>query len=227
MPAGLAFFDMDGTLVDGDCGVLFVRHCLARRLLPARELLGWGRWLLAVARRGLHEPEVAMAKSMLLRTRVRLGEAASDALYDGFFTARIRQRLRRDCRQELEQARREGPVFIVTANLRAMAIRLGAELGLGPEQCLGAEPVLDASGRPTEEVRRPIPMGEERARLIRELAARAQVPLAQVRAFGDSLHDVPMLRAVGQPCAVHPSRSLRRIAERDGWRLLGAGPPLR
>ena len=224
MSGGLAIFDMDGTLVAGDCGVLFIRHCLARRLLPARELFAWSRWVMGVARHGVHEREVAAAKRLLLRARVRLGEARADALYDDFFRAEIRHRIREDARAELDRAALEGPVFLITANLRAMAIRLGAEVGVPPERCLGAEPVLDENGVPGDEVRLPIPMDEERARIVRTLAARHEVPLEKVRAFGDSVHDVPMLRAAGQPCAVYPSAALRKIAEHEGWRMVPTGP---
>ena len=215
---------MDGTLVAGDCGVLFVRHLVARGLVPAREMFAWGRWAAGVARHGLHEREVASAKRLLLRMRARMGERRTEAIYDQLFTETIRPRLRERVVAELREAQADGAVFIVTANLRAMAIRLGRELGISEQNCLGAEPLLDENGNPGEEVRLPIPMEEERARLLRQLAGEHGVPLEQTKAYGDSLHDVPMLRAAGRPCAVHPGAALRRLAEAERWRII-AGPP--
>ena len=49
---------------------------------------------------------------------------------------------------------------------------------------------------------------------------REQIDLREVRAYGDSIHDLPMLRTVGRPCAVHPGRALRRVADDEGFRLL-------
>ncbi len=218
---GLAFFDMDGTLVDGDCGLLFVRDCTLRGLIPPRELAAWVGWLVRAAREGVGEPVVAEAKRQLLRIWLRLGEQAAEAAYDDFFRRVLRPRLRPDTCAEVAHAQREGQVILITANLRTMAIRIGRELGIPPEFCLGAEAVRDANGAITGDIDRPILMGEWRARFVTERAAREQIELHQVRAYGDSLHDLPMLRAVGRPCAVHPGRALRRVAAAEGFRLLG------
>ena len=216
---------MDGTLVAGDCGVLFALFCARHGLLTLGELGAMAAWVGRAAVRGVKEAEVVEAKRMLLRFRMRLGEARSDALYEECFASDLRPRLRADVRAELESAKAAGPVFIVTANLRGLAVRIGGELGVPAERCLGAEPVRDARGALTGDVHQPIPVGEERARLVRAIAAREGVPLEEVRAFGDSLHDVPMLRAAGKPCAVHAGRRLRELAAREGWRTLPACPP--
>jgi phosphoserine phosphatase len=218
--AGLAFFDMDGTLVAGDCGVLFVLYCARRGLLPARELGAWLPWLLRVAAGGLREAEAAQAKRLLLRSWVRLGEARADALYDACFEALVRPRLRRAVCDQLRAAQGEGPVVIVTANLGAMARRLGRELGVPAERCLGAEGRRDGGGQLDGEVLLPLPMGEERAAIVRAQAALLGVPIERVRAFGDSMNDLPMLRAAGRACAVHPGRRLLRAARAEGFGLL-------
>lgn len=215
---GLAVFDMDGTLIDGDCGVLFVRHCVARGLLPARELLAWGRWLLRAAREGAGPPVVAQAKRNLLRVWRRLGEEQGDALYDRFFAEVLRPRVRAVVAAELRHAQREGEVYLLTANLRRMAQRLGRELGVPPGQCLGAEP----RGALTEEIALPILMGDARAHRVSALAGELGVPLREVRAYGDSIHDAPMLRLAGRPCAVYPSPALRHLALREGWRVISS-----
>ncbi|MFN0152070.1 MAG: HAD family hydrolase [bacterium] len=62
------------------------------------------------------------------------------------------------------------------------------------------------------------PVGdEEKARRIREYAAREGIDLANASAYGDNFADLPMLEAAGHPVAVNPDKKLAREAARRGW----------
>lgn len=58
---------------------------------------------------------------------------------------------------------------------------------------------------------------ENKAVEMRRLAAEHGYDLARSYAYSDSVTDVPMLAAVGHPCAVNPDRELRRTALERGW----------
>ncbi len=60
----------------------------------------------------------------------------------------------------------------------------------------------------------------EKARSIREYAAREGIDLADCCAFSDASADVPMLSAVGHPVATNPTRRLRRVAQQKRWPIL-------
>jgi hypothetical protein len=55
---------------------------------------------------------------------------------------------------------------------------------------------------------------------MREFAARHEIELAESFAYSDSLSDLPMLRAVGNPVAVNPDPPLAAIAREEGWQVL-------
>jgi HAD superfamily hydrolase (TIGR01490 family) len=59
--------------------------------------------------------------------------------------------------------------------------------------------------------------GEAKARAVRTLAERDGLELADCYAYGDSINDVPILSAVGHPCAINPEPRLRRYARTVGW----------
>jgi HAD superfamily hydrolase (TIGR01490 family) len=59
--------------------------------------------------------------------------------------------------------------------------------------------------------------GANKARAIRELAEELGLDLENSFAYSDSITDLPMLEAVGNPVAVNPDRELRRIASERGW----------
>ena len=62
--------------------------------------------------------------------------------------------------------------------------------------------------------------GEAKASSVRELAAARGYRLPGCFAYSDSITDLPLLEAVGQPRAVNPDRALRRIARQRGWPVL-------
>ena len=59
--------------------------------------------------------------------------------------------------------------------------------------------------------------GEAKATAIAEVAEQEGIDLGASYAYSDSVTDLPMLQAVGNPVAVNPDRDLRREAEKRGW----------
>jgi len=75
----------------------------------------------------------------------------------------------------------------------------------------------ERDGRLTGTVPGALPIGEARADLVRELAHRYGIPLADTIAYADSTSDLPMLEAAGTAVAVNPDAKLRALARRRGW----------
>jgi HAD superfamily hydrolase (TIGR01490 family) len=59
--------------------------------------------------------------------------------------------------------------------------------------------------------------GQAKAAAIVELADIEEIDLDESYAYGDSLNDLPMMRAVGHPCPINPDLRLRRHAQEVGW----------
>jgi HAD superfamily hydrolase (TIGR01490 family) len=66
-----------------------------------------------------------------------------------------------------------------------------------------------------------------KARAIEELAERDGYDLSRSYAYTDSVTDLPMLKAVGNPHAVNPDRGLRREAVARHWPVLVFTKPVR
>jgi HAD superfamily hydrolase (TIGR01490 family) len=66
----------------------------------------------------------------------------------------------------------------------------------------------------------PFVYGEGKAEAIGEVAAREAIDLAASFAYSDSVSDLPMLRAVGNPVVVNPDPALEQVARAEGWRIM-------
>jgi HAD superfamily hydrolase (TIGR01490 family) len=68
---------------------------------------------------------------------------------------------------------------------------------------------------------------EQKAERIVEIARQDGIDLQGSFAYSDSITDLPMLEAVGNPVAVNPDRELRKIADQRGWRIRDFRRPVR
>jgi fatty acyl-CoA reductase len=61
--------------------------------------------------------------------------------------------------------------------------------------------------------------GEARARMLASFARRRNVDLSRSYAYADSISDLPMLEAVGNPVVINPDARLRAAAKERGWQV--------
>jgi phosphoserine phosphatase len=61
--------------------------------------------------------------------------------------------------------------------------------------------------------------GSAKAVAVTELAERFGLDLGRCSAYSDSYNDLPMLSAVGDPCAINPDARLREYARAHNWRI--------
>jgi phosphoserine phosphatase len=59
---------------------------------------------------------------------------------------------------------------------------------------------------------------------MRAMAAEHGWDLAASYAYTDSVSDLPMLEAVGNPVAINPERELLELAQERGWRVIVTNP---
>jgi HAD superfamily hydrolase (TIGR01490 family) len=69
--------------------------------------------------------------------------------------------------------------------------------------------------------------GDNKAEALRELEREEGIDLSASYAYSDSITDLPMLEAVGNPVAVNPDRELRKIAQQRGWKIRDFRRPVR
>ena len=64
-------------------------------------------------------------------------------------------------------------------------------------------------------------LGEEKAEFARHISKELDIDLKRSIAFGDTDQDEPLLGTVGLPIGMNPNQRLREICESRGWKWLG------
>jgi HAD superfamily hydrolase (TIGR01490 family) len=63
-------------------------------------------------------------------------------------------------------------------------------------------------------------LGEDKARYVKDLIQKLGITHKHVTAYSDSIHDLPLLKSVGNPVGVNPDRALRAVCCRNDWAIL-------
>jgi HAD superfamily hydrolase (TIGR01490 family) len=205
-----AFFDVDGTVVSPpSLEWRLIAFLLAHDELATRDI---GRWLVHFAKRIAPDPRGATIanKRYLSGLRVSLAADWGQSLAEDAppcYTAAVER-----MRWHWAQGHR---VFLVSGTLDCLLEVLARRLP-GPVE-LSATQLEVRRGCWTGRIVGAHLSGEEKGRVVRNLAARFSLSLWQSYAYGNSTTDLPMLDSVGRRVAVNPPARLRRIAASEGW----------
>lgn len=212
----IALFDMDKTLVREDTAGLFIRYeyQIGRASFSqVARVFGW-------------------------RLRYELGWLAPDAMVEqalSWYRGRDVQELRAETQRWAEQW-----VFPLISPQARAAVERHRQAGdlvvvATAQSAFGAEPVLReldlrdlvsselevVDGKLSGRLIPPLCFGAGKVQRIREFLERrtGSADLSQATAYTDSITDLPLLEAVGEPVAINPDLRLWCLARQRGWRI--------
>ena len=212
----LALFDIDGTLLNEPSSEkrFMLWLFLKGRIGPLR-LLAYALFSLRYfPRYGLEV--FAKNKSLLWRRRVR----GAETLAREWAAGGLEEALHGPCLERLRNHQQGGDIVVLLSGTPsvladAIAERLGVE-NVVATRCAAragryifAPPIVHR-------------VGEAKLASARDLCARFETTLADAAAYGNSLSDLPLLRACGIPVAVNPDPALAAIACEKGWEVIGS-----
>lgn len=212
MTTQVALFDMDRTLVDIHTARLYLR--LQRELgeIGLLEALRNSYWLLQYGVGWLEAERVALRLLADYRGRP---EAWLRERCRQWFQSHVRVWVSRVGRARVLQHQAAGhQVAIATSAVRQAALPLAEELAIEHLVCSELQvedQLLTGSFEP------PLCYGAGKLERARALVQSLGSSLERAVFYTDSITDLPLLEAVGQPVAVNPDSRLRRLAGRRGW----------
>ncbi len=214
-----AFFDFDGTLIDGYSAKALLAHRLRSGDLGPLEIVHTARALSGdtLAEAGFSKLVTRGFASWAGRPTQQLEELG---------TKLFRERIAGDVFHEVwrlvkAHQRRGHVVAIATSATRFQVAPLARELGVEHVLCTELE---ERAGILTGRVDGRTLWGPGKAAAVRAFAAEHDVALADAYAYANGNEDVPFLASVGHPRAVNPQPELAAAAASEEWPVLRTRP---
>ena len=207
-PSGIAWFDLDGTLIAWDCQLLF-RHFVLRRepwrgiFLPVFLVFSPLAGLLGAS--GM--------KRVFLTYLWKMSEGKLDE-YSREFAAAVMPCIFPELRERLENHRRRGDFLILASASPEFYVRdIGRELGF--HLTLGTAVEMGPFFPDLENHK-----GAAKVERLREVLPAEYFENGKLRrahGYSDSTADLPMLALCQRVTVVNPSATLKAIADAAGW----------
>jgi len=220
----IALYDLDKTITKRPTYLPFLLHAAWRHerwrliFLPGLLFLFAGYVLRAIDRGRLKE----QMQDMLLGSPVdaekmeKIAQSFADATLDGNVHV---QALARIAKEKAEGCR----LVLATASYAFYAAPLAHRLGF--DDVIGTLVERDEDGAILAKIRGENCYGAAKLRMIEAWAAEQGLAAADmdVRFYSDSQTDLPVFDWSEEPIATNPNAKLRRIADKQDWRIIAWG----
>lgn len=216
VPRAAAFFDLDKTIIAKPSMLAFSRPLRAEGLISRKAMLRGAYSQLLVRPGGADAEAVERMREHLTSLCVGWDVEQVRAIVHETLHDTVDPLVYSEAKELIREHTDSGhDVVVVSASgeefVEPIARMLGASHSIGTRMSV-------ADGRYTGEISFYC-YGEKKADALNELARRNGYRLDDCYAYTDSMTDLPMLEAVGNPCAVNPNRALRKLATERCWQV--------
>jgi len=211
-----AFFDLDGTLVDGFTAAAHVGDRIRRRQANIGELLGVLEGALRYRFGRLEFEHLIIRAAGYLR-----GESLADLdeLGERLFVERVASRLYSHMHEIVQAHQDRGHTVVLSSSaLSIQALPVARFFGIANVQCNHFE--LDGQGRLTGGIVKPIVWGATKAAAVEQFCSDNDVAVERSYFYADGDEDAASMSLVGYPRPVNPRSGLAAAAAAHGWPVM-------
>lgn len=207
-----AFFDFDGTLIDGYSASAYVFDRIRRRDIAPKEL--WE--LLQSARKpNLSDEEFGQIIGKGVLDWAGRPEVEIRQMWQRLFQERIGTTLFPEAWHLVRAHQRKGHTVAIASSATLYQIEpLATEYGI--DHILCTRPRL-RNGKLTGGIDGIVPWGEGKAQIVRDFARAREVDLACSFGYANGDEDIPFLKVVGNPSTVQAKPKLEVCGRELGW----------
>ncbi|KAF1069798.1 MAG: putative phosphatase [Pseudomonas citronellolis] len=212
----LVIFDLDETLIDGDCSSLWSQRMASLGWVDTESFVRRDQQMMAAYARG----ELAMEEYMRFTLEPLMGRSVEEVEreVDTFVEDVIEPLIFSEACATLARHRAAGDrPLVVSASGVHLVSPIAARIGI--EEVLAIDLEI-LNGHYTGHTTGTLTFREGKVLRLLDLLDGNDAPLADAHFYSDSRNDLPLLKLVGHPHTVNPDPVLREYAETNGWDIL-------
>ncbi|MHC5348777.1 HAD family hydrolase [Metapseudomonas furukawaii] len=212
----LAIFDLDDTLIDGDCASLWSAHMAELGWVDGESFIPKDRQLMALYAEG----KLAMEDYMAFSLSPLVGRTAEEVAFvvEPFVEEVIEPLIHSDAMRCLARHRGAGDrLLIISASAHFLVSAIAERLGV--EEVLAID-LDEQHGHYSGRTRGVLTYREGKVTRLHAWLEQEGESLEGAYFYSDSRNDLPLLSRVDKPHTVNPDPSLRAHAEQAGWPIL-------
>lgn len=212
----LAIFDLDDTLIDGDCASLWSAEMAKIGWVDGESFLARDHQLMALYAQG----ELAMEDYMAFSLSPLVGRTPEEVAFvvEPFVEDVIEPLLHSDATRCLATHRKAGDrVVIISASAHFLVSAIAQRLGIKDILAIDLDIQHGCYSGNTQGV---LTYREGKVTRLKQWLADNAETLDGAYFYSDSRNDLPLLKQIDHPRAVNPDPQLRQYAEQAGWPIL-------
>jgi len=224
-PMEAAFFDLDKTIVSRSSSLALSRPLYRAGMVSRGQLLRGAYAQLVYLLVGADEQKMERLKEGLLQLTQGWDRGQIERLVEEVMLDVIDPYVYQEALDLIALHRSEGRrIYIVSSSPEEVVRPLARHFGVSGVIATRAQ--VGTDNRYTGELEF-YAYGEQKAEAMRALGQRVGLDLEHSYAYSDSITDLPMLEAVGNPVAVNADKDLRKVAEEREWEVRDFRSPVR
>lgn len=212
----LALFDLDETLIHGDCASLWSAWMARIGWVDAEDFPRRDQALMALYGQG----QLAMEDYMSFSLEPLVGRTPAEVaeVVHGYLDTVIAPRFYPGARSTVEAHRQAGDrLLVISASAAFLVQPIAARLGIEEVLAIDLEVV---AGRYTGRTSGVLTYREGKVIRLEQWLQEQHESLACASFYSDSRNDLPLLSKVEHPVAVNPDEVLLAQAQAAGWKVL-------
>ena len=212
----LAIFDLDETLIDGDCASLWAQHMVDLQWVDGDSFLAREQELMRLYGRG----ELAMEDYMAFTLSPLVGRTPEEVTYvvEPFVEDVIEPLIFSDAMRCIAEHRAAGDrILVISASAVFLVEAIAERLGIGEVLAIDLEQQHGCYSGRTCGV---LTYREGKVTRLTRWTEENGYTLEDSYFYSDSMNDLPLLERVTHPVAVDPDPNLLAEAKKRGWKVM-------